>query len=60
MLIPSIKEYHEKIQFFVDRHSNFAIMLLVGSALAVTVSYTINGINGGGVWWGNDDLDDNA
>lgn len=35
-------------------------MLLVGSALAVTVSYTINGINGGGVWWGNDDLDDNA
>lgn len=48
----------KRSNFLVTGSLIFAIMLLVGSALAATVSYTINGINGGGVWWDNDDLDD--
>lgn len=48
----------KRFNFLVTGTLIFAIMLFVGSALAVTVSYTINGINGGSVWWGNDDLDD--
>lgn len=50
----------KRFNFWVTGTLIFAIMLLVGSALAVTVSYTINGTNGGDLWWNNDDLDDPA
>lgn len=36
----------------------FAIILIIGSAIATNVTYTVDRVNGGGVWWGNDDEND--
>lgn len=49
----------KRFNFFLANTLIFAVMLLIGSAIATTVSYTLNGINGP-VWWGNTDLDDPA
>ncbi|MDE0638114.1 MAG: hypothetical protein OXI43_19925 [Candidatus Poribacteria bacterium] len=50
----------KRFNFFFTSILIFAVMLLIGSAIATTVSYTLNGINGGSVWWGNNELDDPA
>lgn len=50
----------KRFNFFLANTLIFAVMLLIGSAIATTVSYTLNGINGGNVWWGNNELDDLA
>lgn len=50
----------KRFNFYLSSILIFAVMLLIGSAIAATVSYTLNGINGGGVWWSNTELDDPA
>lgn len=49
----------KRFNFFLASILIFAVMLLIGSAIAATVSYTLNGTNGP-VWWGNTELDDLA
>ncbi len=50
----------KRFNFFFASTLIFAVMLLIGSAIAATVSYTLDGINGGSVWWWNNELDDPA
>ena len=49
----------KRFNFFLASILIFAVMLLIGSAIATTVSYTLNGTNGP-VWWHNNELDDPA
>ena len=50
----------KRFNFFFASILIFAVMLLIGSAIAATVSYRLDGINGGRVSWNNTELDDPA